>query len=438
MQGTQLILALVIGLAIVIFLVLKTKVQAFPALIIAAIVVGFIGGMEPVEVMQTVSSGFGGTLSSIGIVIGFGVMMGKILEVTGAAKKMAQSILKMVGEERTELVLLLSGWLVSIPVFCDSGFVILSELAKEFSRNTKKSMVALGCALGAGLYLTHHLVPPTPGPLGVAAILGVDVGQLIIFGVLISAILIPIVLFYIRFVQKNQEMIIPELDEEAKKFVMSDEDLPGGFISFAPIIVPVILILMNTLTAALNYENQIISVIGNPIFAVLVGVLIAIYGLTKDKSRKDVVSVLEASLSDAGLIICITGAGGALGAVLRASGIGDYVANAIAATPFPHVLLPMIMASMLKLSQGSGTVAMITTASIVAPMLSGLGLSPLLACLAICVGAMIASFINDSYFWVVTRFSGMDVKVGIKAWTTTSAVTGVFGCLIVLILSFVI
>lgn len=168
----NLIFALITGIALVIILILKTKVQAFPALLIAAIYIGLASGMAPAEVMSTVSSGFGGTLASIGIVIGLGVMMGKILEITGAAKKMAIVILNIVGEDKTELVLLLSGWLISIPVFCDSGFVIMSELAKEFSRNTKKSMVALGCSLGIGLYLTHHLIPPTPGPLGVAGILG--------------------------------------------------------------------------------------------------------------------------------------------------------------------------------------------------------------------------------------------------------------------------
>lgn len=437
-NGFMLVLSLIIGIALVIFLVLKTKVQAFPALLISSIIVGLLAGMEAGEVMSTVSSGFGGTLSSIGIVIGLGVMMGKILEVTGAAKKMAMSILGVVGEERTELVLLLSGWFVSIPVFCDSGFVILSELAKEFSRNTKKSMVALGCALGAGLYLTHHLVPPTPGPLGVAGILGVDVGQLILWGIVVSVILIPIILMYIKYVDKKFDPIIPELSEEAKGFLSEVEELPSAGMSFAPIIVPILLILMNTVSASKGISNPIILIFGNPITAVLIGVLISIYGLTKSRERDEVIKILEDSLGDAGLIICITGAGGALGAVLRTSGIGDFVAGSIASTPFPPVLLPMIMASLLKLSQGSGTVAMITTASIIAPMVDGLGLSPIIATLAICVGAMVASFINDSYFWVVTKFSGMGVETGTKAWTSTTAVTGVAGCIIVFILSFII
>lgn len=429
----NLVLALLLGLALVIFLILRTKVQAFPALLIAAIFIGLFSGMPTDEIMKNISSGFGGTLSSIGLVIGLGVMMGKILEVTGAAKKMSVVILRLVGVERTELVLLLSGWLISIPVFCDSGFVILSELAKEFSRNTKKSMVGLGCCLGAGLYLTHHLVPPTPGPLGVAAILGVDIGQLIIWGVLVSILMMPVALLYCKYISGKSEEIIPTASVDISGF--SEENLPGGIMSFMPILVPVLLILSNTVSSAMEMTNPVINIIGNPIVAVLIGVLISIYGLTQDKSKEEVIKVLEASLSDAGLIICITGAGGALGSILRASGIGDYVANIIANSGFPAILLPMIMASLLKLSQGSGTVAMITTASILAPMISGLGISPIITTLAICVGAMNASIINDSYFWVVTRFSGMDVKLGLKAWSTTTLAIGVTGCAIVLVLS---
>lgn len=437
-MDVRLVGALIFGLALVIFLILKTKIQAFPALLIAAITIGLVAGMPAVDIMGTISTGFGNTLGSIGVIIGLGVMMGKLLEVTGAAKKMSLTILDIFGVERTELVLLISGWLVSIPVFCDSGFVILSELAKEFSRTTKKSMVALGGSLGIGLYLTHHLVPPTPGPLGVAGILGVDVGQLLIWGVIISALIVPVALTYIKFISKKFPDIIPETADITEKFIDEDEKLPGGFISFAPILVPVLLILMKTVTDSMGIVNGAIQIFGNPITAVLIGVLISIYGLTKEKERDEVVSILENSLADAGLIICITGAGGALGEVLRTSGIGAHVADLIAGANFPAILVPMLMASLLKISQGSGTVAMITTASILAPMMAGLGLSPIITTLAICVGAMVASFINDSYFWVVTRFSGMDVEVGAKAWTSITAVSGLTGCLIVFGLSFFI
>lgn len=429
----NLFIALLIGLSLVIFMILRTKIQAFPALLIAAIITGLLAGMPAADAMAAISDGFGSTLSSIGIIIGLGVMMGKILEVTGAAKKMAVTILNLVGVERTELVLLLSGWLVSIPVFCDSGFVILSELAKEFSRTTKKSMVALGLSLAAGLYLTHHFVPPTPGPLGVAAILGLDVGSLILWGIVVSALLIPIALVGAKVISKRHDPIIPEIEENVKS--ITEEELPGAAISFAPIIVPILLILSQTVSNAMDFSHPIITIFGDPIVAMLVGLLLSIYGLTKTQDRDTVISALEDSLSDAGLILCITGAGGALGNVLRESGIGDYVANLIVSANVPGLLLPMLMASLLKLSQGSGTVAMITTASIVAPMISGLGISPLIATLAISAGSQCASIINDSYFWVVTRFSGMDVEVGLRSWSILSAIMGITGCIIVGILS---
>ena len=439
----ELILALIIGLAIVVVLILKTKVQAFPTLLIAAMAVGVIAGVPNDKIMTTISGGFGSTLGSIGIIIGLGVMMGKVLEVTGAAKKMALTILKGVGIARAEWVLAISGLLVSIPVFCDSGYVILSELAKEFSRITKKSMVLLGCSLGLGLFLTHHLVPPTPGPLAVAGLLGVDIGVMILAGIVVAVIMTFPIMGYIRYISSRCPVVYPDgmpdtsphLEVNLESF--DESKLPGAFISFAPIVVPIVLILIKTATAAVKIQNGFINIFCDPITAVLIGLLIAVYGLMQSVDREEVVKVLEGSLADAGLIILITGAGGALGAMLRTSGVGNHVAELIAHSGFPPILVPLIMASLLKLSQGSGTVAMITTASIVAPMMATLGLNPLVAALAVCVGAMCASYFNDSYFWVVTRFSGMDVRTGLKAYTTSTLFAAVTGYILILILSMV-
>ncbi len=440
----NLILALLIGLAVVVVLILKTKIQAFPTLLIAAMVVGVIAGLPVDKIMSTISGGFGSTLGSIGIIIGLGVMMGKVLEVTGAAKKMALTILKAVGIARAEWVLALSGLLVSIPVFCDSGYVILSELAKEFSRITRKSMVLLGVSLGIGLFLTHHLVPPTPGPLAIAGLLGVDLGVMILAGVIFSAIIIIPTMIYVRWISSRCPEIFPEgmpdisLAKEVNLEAFEESRLPGAVISFAPIVVPIVLILIKTATAAMGYQNAFITLFCDPISAVLIGVLLAVYGLMQKHDREEVIKVLEGSLGDAGLIILITGAGGALGAMLRTSGVGDHVAALIAQSGFPAILVPLLMATLLKLSQGSGTVAMITSASIVAPMLTTLGISPLLSALAICSGAMCASYFNDSYFWVVTRFSGMDVRTGLKAWTSSTFVCAASGAVLVVILSFFI
>ena len=180
------VFALIVGIALLIFLVVKSKIQAFPALIISAIVIGLLSGLAPLDTLKAVTSGFGNTLTSIGIVIGFGCIMGQILERSGGAKRMALTILKWVGVKNADVVLGLSGFIVSIPVFCDSGFVILSQLAKELARITRKSMVLMGGLLGMGLYITHFLVPPTPGPLAVAGFFNIDLGLFIFWGLLLS------------------------------------------------------------------------------------------------------------------------------------------------------------------------------------------------------------------------------------------------------------
>ena len=182
--GSQMILGLVIGIIILVFLILRTKIHAFLALIIAAAITGIIGGMPPNNVLSAITSGFGSTLGSIGIIIGFGVMMGQIFEISGAAERMAQTFIKKLGKGREEIALSITGFLVSIPIFCDSGFVILSPLTKALSKKTKKSVVTLGVSLAAGLVITHSLVPPTPGPVGVAGLFEVNVGSLILWGIL--------------------------------------------------------------------------------------------------------------------------------------------------------------------------------------------------------------------------------------------------------------
>ena len=438
----ELILALLIGISAVVLLIMKTKVQAFPALLISAMLVGVIAQMPLEDIVATVTRGFGNTLGSIGIIIGLGVMMGRVLEKTGAAKRMALTILKLFGIARADVVLALSGYLVSIPVFCDSGFVILSALAKEFSRITKKSMVLMGCSLGFGLLLTHHLVPPTPGPLAVAGLLGVDIGMFILWGASLALIILTLMIPIVRAIAKRNLVIIPEdTDTAAARAVdiagFDEKNLPGTLISFAPIIVPLLMILTKTVTSAAGLEIPLVALLCDPVPAVTAGMLIAVYGLMYKEPRQSAVKLLEDSLGEAGLIILITGAGGALGQVLRDSGIGAHVAEIIQFSGFPAILLPLVMASLLKLSQGSGTVAMITTASILAPMIESgsLNLSALVCALAICVGSMCASYFNDSYFWVVTRFSGMDVKTGVKTWTLTSALMGLIGSVIVIVLS---
>jgi GntP family gluconate:H+ symporter len=357
----------------------------------------------------------------------------------------------MVGLKNADVVLGLSGLMVSVPVFCDSGFVILSELAKEFSRITKKSMVQLGGLMGMGLYLTHFLVPPTPGPLAVAGFFKIDLGLMILFGSLLALVMFAISIFYFSFVGERLIRIVPETEdgsevgqtdlENATREVLNKldtNDLPGVLLSFGPIVLPISLILINTVAKTLELDGSlmaVISLIGHPVIAILIGVMLSLYGLCSTLSKEDALSLTEKAMANAGLILLVTGSGGALGNVIRVTDIGDVIAQGIIGMNIPVILVPLIMGAMVRIPQGSGTVAMITGGSILAPMIPVLGINPLLAGLALCTTSMFISYPNDSYFWVVTRFSGMDVKTSMKSWTIGTAVIPLCGGILIVLAS---
>lgn len=477
------VLAMLIGVVVMMVLIICTRMHAFPALIISAILIAVLSGNNLAGVAEsgnllgtaisTVTSGFGGTMASIGIVIGFGCIMGIFLEKSGAAKRMALSILKLVGIKRADVVLGLTGFVVSIPVFCDSGFVILSSLAKEFSRLTKKSMVGLGGILGMGLYITHFLVPPTPGPLAVVSTfqqngMNVDLGLFIIYGLLLSIPVFILSVYLFRyFGNKYPQFVVPyeidrskytaaqlevldkidaklkagkELENEDFAALLSTEKLPGAGISFTILLLPVILILANTIVSQTALKGmivgQIITFLGNPVIALFISLCLGAFVLARDKDNKTVVGMMGEALKDAGPIVFITAAGGALGAVVKATGAAGIMGEALVSTGIPGILVPLLIGVIMRFPQGSGTTAMITGSALVAPMLAaGLAVNPYLAGLAICMTAMCPSFLNDSYFHVVTSFSGMDIKTSLKTWTMGSIIIPVFGGLILFILS---
>jgi len=459
--------ALLIGIAILLALVIFTKIQAFPALVLSALIIGLLSGLPAGEAISAVTAGFGGTMTSIGIVIGLGCIMGKFMEKSGAAKRMALTILKFVGIKKADVVLGLTGFLVSIPVFCDSGFVILSSLAKEFSRLTKKSMLLIGGMLGMGLYITHFLVPPTPGPLAVASTFGVDIGLFILAGLALSVPLFVFSVFFFRWVSKKYEPIIPERDEEDLKKLspeqrevlakieakqaagmeltsedfsemLKDETLPSAGISFATLLVPVFLILANTIADLAGVSGvgaYIFDLIGSPVTAIFISVLMSIYILSKQMPKEECLKVTESALADAGLIVFVTAAGGSLGNVIKVTGAGTIMAESIIAASLPVILVPLLVGTILRFPQGSGTVAMITGSAILAPMLPTLGINPVIAGLALCTTAMCPSYLNDSYFWVVTRFSGFPVKTSLKTWSVGTIVIPLVGSVILAIVN---
>lgn len=475
----QLLLALVLGIATIIVLVLKTRLDAFVALLIAALVTGLVAGQAPLDIVSSITTGFGNTLASIGIVIGLGVGIGKILEVSGAANSLALAFLKLFGKGREPWALGSVGALVSIPVFCDSGYVILNPLARSIARVKRAGYITLALALGCGMTLTHHLVPPTPGPLAVAGILGADLGALILAGLAFTVLLLPVVVFYARWMGPKLE---PAMNETVREAVYgaahatsgrrggtavadhdSDHDSDAGtaeaerassldvdnnllgtppsgakphtvgaFVASLPLLVPLLLIIMNTVSGAIDQNNQGViggeytpsswvvplAFIGNPVVALVIGVILAVYVLLpRWTPRSRVQGWFADAAASAGLILLITGAGGALGQVLRSSGVGDALAEAIAGTPLPAFLVPFLIATLVRIAQGSGTVAMITAASVTAPLVGSLGIDPIVAALACTAGSMVFSYFNDSYFWVVTRFAGLDGIAALRGWS---------------------
>lgn len=441
-SGNQMILGLAIGIFVLIFLIMKTKIHAFLALIIAAATTGLIGGMPPESVLGSISKGFGGTLGSIGIIIGFGVMMGELFETSGAAERMAQTFIKILGKDREEWALAITGFIVSIPIFCDSGFVILTPLVKAISKKTKKSVVSLGIPLAVGLVITHSIVPPTPGPVGVAGLFGVSVGSLILWGTIIAIPMAIAGTLYGKWIGKKiyqlpsedgEGWIRPQYEKLDTKFAQekSDRVLPSTFMAFAPIVVPIIFILSSTIVTAMKLEGtgiDIIKFLGAPVIAVAIGLIVAIYGLTSKDSKEDTIEKMERGIKSAGIIILVTGGGGALGTVLRDSGAGDHIAQLIAATNIPPILLPFIVASLVRLIQGSGTVAMITAASITAPIVLTMDVNPVFAALAACIGSLVFSYFNDSYYWVVNRMLGIkEAKEQMKVWSVTTTIVWAVG-----------
>lgn len=463
LSGERMLIGLAIGIAVLIFLVLKTKIQAFLALIISTVVVGVIGGMpltnitievDGVEktfgIVNSITSGFGGTLGSIGIIIGFGVMMGQIFEVTGAAKRMAHTFLKLFGKKREEEALALTGFLVSIPIFCDSGFVVLAPIAKAISKATKKSVIGLGTALAAGLVITHSLVPPTPGPLGVCGIFGVDVGKFILLTLVLALPMAIACIAYSRLYLSKKYYRIPNEEGEIVEmpyqepnyeaaFSMDMTGVPGALESVMPLIIPIILILINTVATAMGKTEGFMNVLvflGQPIVAVGLGLIVAILTLGRSLDRHEALTEMEKGMASAGIIMLVTGGGGALGQIIKDSGLGTFMAEGLAKTAIPIIILPLLIATAMRFIQGSGTVAMTTAASITAPIIAASGVSPILGAVACCVGSLFFGYFNDSYFWVVNRTLGVsEAKDQLRIWSVTSTVAWAVGVVEVLILN---
>ena len=468
-ESTRMVLGLGLGILVMIILVAKTKVHSFIALLIAALITGIIGGMPiltvkvggktTVGVINAISTGFGNTLSSTGIIIGLGVMMGAILEKSGAAEKLAVSFIKLVGKGNEEWALGVTGWVVSIPVFADSAVVMLCPLCKAISRVTGKSVIGLGLSLACGLQLTHVLVPPTPGPLTAAGMLGIDVGQMIAGGAILSVPMLLVIVPYCKWIGKKiyqvvneeGEYIRPAKGEQVKlaSTEMLDQflnrtDLPPLWISAAPIVLPLVLILTKTVLDLMGIDKgtsfySVVALLGSPIVALMIGCLIAIYGLVPNRDTKEVLKMMDDGIKDTGIIMLITGVGGSLGYVVRASGIGTVLGQMVVSWPIPAVLIPFCIAALMRICLGSATVAIVTSASLTMPLMGQLTISPLLMALSCCVGAISFGYFTDSGFWVWNGMFGVsDLKEQLECKTAVSMIMAGTGLLELLVAQYFI
>ncbi len=433
---------LLLVVAVIVWMTAKWNIHPFLALLFGAIAMGFLAGIETGVLIGSVGSGFGSTLQSIGIVIAAGAIIGEYLDRSGGARVLANNILDKVGEKNAPLSMSMTGYIVSIPVFCDSGFIVLSAINKAIAKRTKISLSILAVALASGLYATHVFVPPTPGPLAAAATLGADIGRVLILGLIVSVpVMAAALLWAVLFCGKYEVNYTPDSTEQKEV-----KHPPSFKIAIAPIVVPIFLIAFKSIaeypTAPLG-EGVIFSAaifLGDPIIALLIGVGIAFFMVSGGK-KKIQNMWLEEGLKKAGVIILITGAGGAFGEVLRETDLGDFAAQ-FATIGGLGVLVPFLIAAFLKTAQGSSTVAIITAAAISAPLIEPLGLDSTmgtaLAVLAIGAGSLTVSHVNDSYFWVVAKFSEMDTATALKTHTVATLIMGITGLITLQIMAWVL
>lgn len=429
----RLIILLVLAVVWIILSTTRLKLHPFLSLLFATIGFGLFAGMPLDELIESINGGFGNTIGYIGIVIVAGCIIGTFLEESGGAYRMAESILKVVGQKRVPLVMSIIGYFISIPVFADSAFVILTPLNKALSKRAGITFAAATMALTFGLVVTHTLVPPTPGPIAAAGILNADLGLVILFGLLVSSIALVAGLVYVRQVA-SRTWIDPEPEMSDEEIDRKMKQSPSAMKAFLPILIPIVLIVFKSISdfpgdpLGSGIIKSVFGFIGAPVIALLIGVLLAFLLPKKlDRNMLSTTGWVGKALLSAAVIILITGAGGSFGMVLRNSGIADVIGAGLADLRL-GIWLPFIIAACIRTAQGSATVTLITTASILAPLMASLGfdssIEKALVVLAIGAGSAVFSHANDSFFWILTQLSNMDVKTGYKLQTIGTGILG--------------
>lgn len=440
----NLLTAVFLGIAVLLILILRFRIQAFIALLISSIVVGVVAGIQPAEIIATMQQGMGDTLGFVAMVVGLGAMFGAILEHSGGAEALANYLLSKFGEKRASWALMLTGFFVAIPVFFDVAFIILVPLIYSLQRKTKKSLLLYGMPLLAGLAITHAFIPPTPGPVAVADILKADLGWVILFGFFTG---IPTAIIagplFAKYISKKIYVEAPKLVESDVKIT----NYPAVGLIIAIIGIPILLIVANTLINSPMFSGFNLSVnvrewlkmIGHPFSALIIANVIAWYvlGIKRGIGKEALLNITTKSMAPAGIIILLTGAGGVFKQMLVNTGTGEMLANYFASEGVSILLFAFLSAAIIRILQGSATVAMITAAGITAPLLAAdvTDIDKALLVIAIASGASIMSHVNDSGFWLVSKYLGLNEKQTFRSWTAMTTILALVGFVTVCLFS---
>ena len=433
---------LMLGVLVLVLCTVKFKIHPFFALIATTVTFAVVSGMNLEEMLAAFTSGMGGTMADIGLVIALGTVTGALLEKSGAAETMAKTILKITGKKHAALGLAITGYFVSIPVFCDSAFVLLSPIAKRISKDTKISMTTMAVALCMGLHATHMFVPPTPGPLAVAGILNADLGYVILFGALVSIPVMLVGYFGAVFMGKKYDYLPENVTD-----VPENQKLPSPLMAFLPILTPIMLMLLKTIGQMCGLQGvlmDIFAVLGTPAVALLVGLIIALAGyhqiFPEDTKAWGFDGVFADALKTAGQIILIVGAGGAFSGVLKASPLQSILTNTFSGLTI-GILAPFIIGFIFRTCVGSATIAMVTAATMITPLMDVLGFaSPMgrvIAMLACAAGGLMVFHGNDDFFWVTATTSEMDTSVAYKTIPIISVCQSIVALIVVFVLSLI-
>ena len=443
LDTTRLIIAAIVGLALLLVLIIKFKIHAMISILLGAIAIGLIAGMPFDEIVTAVDDGIGNTLKGIALLVGLGSMFGAILEASGGAQTLAVTMVKKFGDKKAAWALGITGLVVSMPVFFDAGLIILIPLAFSLAKKTGRSSLFYAIPLLAGLAVGHAFIPPTPGPVLVATMLGVDLGWVILIGIF-CGIFAMIVAGPVWGSICGKKYMVPVPEQIANQEDFDESKLPSFATVVLIILIPLVLIILKSLASVVPFlapAEEVLTFLGQPFVALLIATLVAMFLLGTRHGYKlpELEKIMTKSLEPTGLILLVTACGGVLRYILQYSGLGDVIGNAVASANLPIVVVAFLIAALVRICVGSATVAMTMAAGIVAAMPEIAGLSPMyLACVvaAVAGGATVCSHFNDSGFWLVRSLVGLDEKTTLKTWTIMETLVGGTGFIVALIISF--